>query len=96
MIKSALQRSVRFDPEQYDHLKKMAAARKCTPSDVLREIISQHLADVKVLSSSHIRQARLIEFAQAALDTIILEQHPEHRDRLVEETRHRMERYHGA
>lgn len=96
MIKSALQRSVRFDPEQYGHLKKMAAARKCTPSDVLREIIKQHLDGTKAVSESHLRIARLAEYTQAAVDTLLREEHPDHRQLVMDETNRRMERYHGA
>jgi predicted DNA-binding ribbon-helix-helix protein len=96
LIKSALQRSVRFEPDQYDHLKKMAAARKCTPSDVLREIIMQHMTGVKAISESQIRIARLAEYTQAAVDTLLREEHPEHRQLVMDETARRMERYHGA
>jgi predicted DNA-binding protein len=96
LIKSALQRSMRFDPDQYNHLKRMAAARKCTPSDVLREIIKQHLEGIEALSESHHRIARLAEYTQAAVDTLLREEHPEHRQLVIDETNRRMERYHGA
>lgn len=95
-MKNHLLRSVRFDRKQYARLEKIAAERHVTITELLRIVIGQYLDRTNAFTSSQVRQARLIEFAQAALDTIILEQHPEHRDRLVEETRHRMERYHGA
>jgi hypothetical protein len=49
-----------------------------------------------LLTSSQRRQARVVEYAQIALDAIIQEQHPEYRERILAETDRRMERYHGA
>jgi len=94
--KVTIQRSVRFDTDQYDHLKRLAAGRRCAVSDVLRDLIKQHLDGIKAVSESHLRLARLAEYTQAAVDTLIREEHPDHRQLVMDETNRRMERYHGA
>lgn len=96
MNKVTIQRSVRFDTDQYDHLKRLAAGRRCAVSDVLRDLIKQHLDGIKAVSESHLRLARLAEYTQAAVDTLIREEHPDHRQLVMDETNRRMERYHGA
>ena len=96
MNKVTIQRSVRFDTDQYDHLKRLAAGRRCAISDVLRDLIKQHLDGIKAVSESHLRLARLAEYTQAAVDTLIREEHPDHRQLVMDETNRRMERYHGA
>lgn len=96
MTKVSIQRSVRFDPEQYGQLKRLAAGRKCAISDVLRDLIKQHLDGIKAVSDSHLRLARLAEYTQAAVDTLIREDHPDHRQVVMDEVNRRMERYHGS
>jgi predicted DNA-binding ribbon-helix-helix protein len=94
--KVSIQRSVRFDPDQYAHLSKMATARQCAISDVLREIIKQHLDGITAISQSHLRMTRLAEYTQVAVDTLLREEHPEHRKLVMDEVNRRMERYHGV
>lgn len=96
MTNLTIQRSLRFDTTQYAYLKQMASRQACSISDVLRRIISEHQTGGHSLTASQLRQARVVEYAQAALDTIINEQHPEYRERILAETDRRMERYHGA
>jgi hypothetical protein len=96
LTKSSVQRTVRFESAQYDVLVRSATKQRRSVSDLLRIIIDQHLASQKVIAESERRHLRMSEYAQAALDTIILEQHPEFRERIIAETERRMERYHGA
>ena len=96
MKKLPVQRSLRFDPDQYQFLKDLASTQTCSISDVLRTIIAHYRDRNSMLTTSQRRQARISEYAQVALDAIIREQHPEYRDRILEETNRRMERYHGA
>lgn len=95
-MKKVVQRTVRFDIEHEARLEKIAAEERRTVADLLRIIIADWFANRDHMTASQLRQARVTEYAQAALDTIILEQHPEFRDRIVAETDRRMERYHGA
>jgi len=92
----SVQRSLRFDPDQYEYMKEMASQRACSISDILRVIIAHYRDSHSLLTSSQRRQARVVEYAQIALDAIIQEQHPEYRERILAETDRRMERYHGA
>lgn len=77
-------------------LEAQAAEQGRSVADLLRAAIDQYLVGQKLIRDSQMRHHRISEYAQAALDTIILEQHPEFRDRIVAETDRRMERYHGA
>jgi len=95
-MKSSVQRTVRFESQQYIALEKMAGEQRRSIADLLRIIIDHYIEGRSFLAASESRQARVSEYAQAALDTIILEQHPEFRDRIIAETERRMERYHGA
>ena len=96
MTKISIQRSVRFDADQYDHLKRLAADQHCSISDVLRVLIEQHRNGIRCVSDSHLRLARLAEYTQAAVDTLLREEHNDHRSLVIEEVNRRMERYHGA
>ena len=96
MTKSCVQRTIRFGSEQYEILARAAGKQRRSVADLLRNIIDQHLQNQKVLADSERRHVRMTEYAQAALDTIILEQHPEYRERIIAETERRMERYHGG
>lgn len=96
MTKISIQRSVRFDSDQYNHLKRLAADQHCSISDVLRDLIERHRLGVASITDSHLRLARLAEYTQAAVDTLIREDHPDHRQIVMDEVNRRMERYHGA
>lgn len=91
-----LQRMVRFDRRQYARLEKIANEQNRSIADVLRMVVDHYLEGQGALTASQKRQARVSEYAQIALDTIILEQRPEYRERIIAETDRRMERYHGA
>lgn len=88
--------SVRFDPQKYDRILAIARERDCKPSDVIRSAVDSYLSSNDLLSASHRRVARLIEFIQIAIDVMVREQYPEYRDRLVAEADKRLEQYHGA
>ena len=96
MNKNIIQRTVRFNKDQMDRLDMIAAGQGRSFADLLRSVVSQYLEDSSAQNSSHLRLARVSEYAQAALDTIILQDHPEHRDSILAETARRMERYHGS
>lgn len=96
MKRPIIQRTVRFEAEQIARLDALAADQKRTFADLLRLVIAEYLEGNRQQSDSQLRLARVTEYAQAALDTIILEQHPEHREKIVAETARRMERYHAA
>ncbi|WP_242121218.1 hypothetical protein [Sphingomonas lacusdianchii] len=95
-MKKTFQRTVRFDRDQAARLEAIAVNHNRTFADQLRIVLTEWLEGQNILNASQLRQARVAEYAQAALDTIILENHPEFRDRIVAETDRRMERYHGA
>lgn len=95
-MNKTVQRTVRFDSEHLPRLEEIAADQKRTLSELLRIIVADWFNSRSAMTASQLRQARVAEYAQAALDTIILENHPEFRDRIVAETDRRMERYHGA
>lgn len=96
MKKTIIQRTIRFDKEIMDQLDKIAAGQGRSFADLLRAITRQFLDGNTIQTASQMRQARVVEYAQAALDTIILQDHPEHRDNIIAETARRMECYHGA
>lgn len=91
-----VQRTFRYDPQQLARLEKLATEQKRSLPEILRLAIDHFLKDHKLLVASERRHVRMTEYAQAALDTIILEQHPEYRERIIAETERRMERYHGG
>lgn len=96
MKKPIIQRTVRFEQDQIIRLDAIAAQERRSFADLLRNVIGDYLDSQQLQSDSRLRLARVTEYAQAALDTIILEQHPEHREKIVAETARRMERYHAA
>ena len=96
MKKPVIQRTVRFEQDQIVRLDQIATDQKRSFADLLRVVIGEYLDGRRAQSDSQLRLARVSEYAQAALDTIILEQHPEHREKIVAETARRMERYHAA
>jgi len=67
-----------------------------TFADLVRFIVKRHLDGGVLDNASHLRLARVCEYTQAAVDTILREEHPDHRKLVLEETTRRMERYHGA
>ena len=88
--------TVRLTPGLRADVEREAANKSCSPSEIIRRSIEQYLLGQKLIGESQLRHHRISEYSQVALDTIILEQHPEFRDRIVAETDRRMERYHGA
>ena len=88
--------TVRLTPGLRADVEREAAAKSCSPSEIIRRSIEQYLLGQKLIGESQLRHHRISEYSQIALDTIILEQHPEFRERIVAETDRRMERYHGA
>ena len=88
--------TVRLSPDLRSGIDREAAQRGCSPSEIIRRSIEEYLLGQKLIGDSQLRHHRICEYSQAALDTIILEQHPEFRERIVAETDRRMERYHGA
>lgn len=95
-MSSTHQRTVRFETQQYAALRKIAAQQNRSISELLRSIISGYFAQRDTVASSARRVAQVAEYTQAALDTIILQDHPEHRESILAETARRMERYHGS
>jgi hypothetical protein len=95
-LTTSIQRTIRFDRKHYSAIDKLAKEQSRTFADVLRHAIDHYLGAQSVLTASQRRQARVVEYAQIALDAIIQEQHPEYRERILAETDRRMERYHGA
>ena len=88
--------TVRLTPGLRADVEREAVSKSCSPSEIIRRSIDQYLLGQKLIGESQMRHHRISEYSQVALDTIILEQHPESRDRIVAETDRRMERYHGA
>lgn len=88
--------NVRLAPAQWDHIAALAAERRQTPAELIREAVDVYLGATGLLTSSHRRLARLAEFMQLALDVIISEQYPEFRERIIANTDRRLEQFHGA
>lgn len=88
--------TIRVADDVRERVEAAAEASNCTPSEFVRMAIVQHLDDAKVLSESRRRHLRVTEYMQLALDTIIRRQHPDIRDKLIEEANRRMEMHHGA
>ena len=96
MNRKITQRTVRFEKADMDRLDAIAADQNRSFADLLRSIIKRHLDGGVTDNASHLRLARVCEYTQAAVDTILREEHPDHRKLVLEETTRRMERYHGA
>jgi len=88
--------NVRLKTSQWERLSQLAADRGVTQADVLRDAVDTYLAAGDLLTASHRRIARLIEFVQIAVDLLIREQYPEYSDRILAEADRRLEQYHGA
>jgi predicted transcriptional regulator len=88
--------SVRLPLDLYTRIDAQAEAESCTPSDIIRSAIEQHLGRSALMSQSHRRQLRVTEYMQVAIDAIIRENHPELRETLVLEADRRMKLHHGA
>ncbi len=96
MKKTLVQRTYRFDQDQIRRLEALAAQHKRSVPEFMRYALDQFLNGHAALSASQLRLARVCEYTQAAIDTILREDHPEHRQLVIDETARRMERYHGA
>ena len=91
-----VQRTVRFDPQQYARLEELASKHSRSMADVMRIAIAHYLDGEQKRTESQLRHLRVTEYMQVALDAIIRENHPELRDKLIVETDHRVRLYHGA
>ena len=89
------QRTMRFDADQYGRVEAIAVAQGRTIADIIRAAIDQYLLGQHLLSDSQFRQLRISEYSQLALDVIIREQFPDHREQIVTATDKRMSQYHG-
>ena len=88
--------NVRLTATQWERLSALAAERKLTQAEVLRDALDTFLGANDLVSASHRRIARLTEFIQIAVDVLVREQYPEYRDRILAEADKRLEQYHGA
>jgi hypothetical protein len=77
-------------------IEEQAAKLECSPSDLVRRAIEQHLDGLKLLHGSKRRHLRVTEYMQVALDAIIRKDYPEMRETLVLETDRRMKLHHGS
>jgi predicted DNA-binding protein len=89
-------RTVRFEPEHYARLEKLALDQGKSMAELVRTAIVGFLDGQPKLSASERRHLRVTEYMQVALDAIIRENHPELRETLVLETDRRMKLHHGA
>jgi hypothetical protein len=88
--------TVRVDGDLRVRIEEQAAKLECSPSDLVRRAIEQHLDGLKLLHGSNRRHLRVTEYMQVALDAIIRKDYPDMRDTLVLETDRRMKLHHGA
>lgn len=95
MIKTA-KRNFRMSNDIWDRVDARAASAGCTPTDIVREALERHLRDAHILDESRRRHLRITEYMQLALDVIVRKEHPEMRDRLIEEADRRMKMHHGG
>lgn len=96
MKRSKYARTVRFDPEHYAQLEKLAADQGKPMAELVRAAIVHFLDGSTKLSASQFRHLRVSEYMQVALDAIIRENHPELRETLILEADRRMKLHHGA
>lgn len=89
------QRTMRFDTRQYGRIAELASSQGRSVADVVRAAIDQYLLGQSLLTDSQLRLIRVGEYSQLALDTIITEQFPDFRDRIITSTDNRMRRFHG-
>ena len=89
------QRTMRFDTRQYGRIAELASSQGRSVADVVRAAIDQYLLGQSLLTDSQLRLIRVGEYSQLALDTIITEQFPDFRDRIISSTDNRMRRFHG-
>lgn len=80
----------------WDRVDVRAQVIGCTPTDFVRQAIERHLRDGELLDESRRRHLRVTEYMQLALDVIVRKEHPEMRDRLIEEADRRMKMHHGV
>lgn len=96
MKRPYVQRTVRFDPQQFARLEELAAKHSRSMADVLRIAIGHYIAGQQKKAESDLRHLRVTEFMQVALDAIIRQDYPELRETLVLEADRRMKLHHGA
>lgn len=96
MKRSPLARTVRFDPEQFARLQKIAEEQGKPLAEVMRAAIGAFLDGQPKLSASQLRHLRVTEFMQVAMDAIIRNDYPELRETLILEADRRMRLHHGA
>ncbi|MBJ7499672.1 MAG: ribbon-helix-helix protein, CopG family [Sphingopyxis sp.] len=91
-----VQTSLRIEAELPERFDRIAAQEGITRAAAMRMALRAYADAAEQIGSSQRRLAHIAEYMQMAIDVIIREQFPEYRDRLVEETPRRVERYHGA
>lgn len=87
--------TIRLSTSLYTRIEHQAAALETTPADYIRRAVENYLLGQHSLSESQLRLIRVGEYSQLALDTIICEQFPDFRERILAATDKRMRRYHG-
>lgn len=96
MKRSLCARTVRFEPEQFARLQRVAEEQGKPLAEVMRAAIAAFLDGQPKLSASELRHLRVTEFMQVALDAMIRQEYPELRETLVLEADRRMKLHHGA
>ena len=91
---SARHSTVRLSPSQHAQLIAEAHKRGCSPAHIIRVAVEQYILGQSLLTDSQLRLIRVGEYSQLALDTIITEQFPDFRDRIITSTDNRMRRFH--
>lgn len=95
-MRNFVHRTCRVPREISERIDAEAARAGCTPTEFMREAIERRISEAQILTESSRRHLRVTEYMQLALDTIIRRQHPDIRDKLIEEANRRMEMHHGA
>jgi predicted DNA-binding protein len=87
--------TMRLSTTLFERIESEAMIVGTTPADFIRQAVEHYISGKTALSASQIRQLRINEYSQVALDTIISEQFPDFRDRIIATTDRRMKQYHG-
>jgi hypothetical protein len=87
--------TIRMTSEKFSEISEVARSKECTPSEIIRRAVDLYLYSQSLVTESQLRLVRVGEYSQLALDTIICEQFPDFRDKIVAATDKRMKRYHG-
>lgn len=79
-----------------EELAELARKSRLTKSEIIRDAIEQYLAFKSGKGWDPHRAAEVVEFCQLALDQWVKTNHPDLRDRILDATVRRMEKYHGG